>query len=93
MTAPTTTVLVTSYEALRRVALAQSGPNEEPSLGFTVLLRQGMTAWIQAWAMCPRPAAPESSTVPPAAIPSLIHRELAHVWAHIVLLHREAPWR
>jgi hypothetical protein len=43
--------------------------------------------------MCPRPPVPESSTVPLAAIPSLVHREMAHVWAHIVLLHQEATWR
>jgi hypothetical protein len=93
MMAPPTAVLVTSYEALRRVALGQSGPNDGPSLGFTVLLGQGMTAWIHAWAMCPRPQVPESSTVPLAAIPSLVHREMAHVWAHIVLLHQEAAWK
>jgi transposase len=42
-------ILVTSYEALRRVALGRGGP-EGPSLGFAVLLRHGMRAWLQAWA-------------------------------------------
>src|SRR5216684_4465615 len=43
---PPTATLVASYEALRRVALGRSGPDDGPSLGFTVLLRQGMAAWL-----------------------------------------------
>src|SRR6266849_2836784 len=35
---PSTATLVASYEALRRVALGRSGPDDGPSLGFTVLL-------------------------------------------------------
>lgn len=91
--APPTTVLVTSYETLRRVALGHSGPDEGPTLGFTVLLRHGMTAWIRAWAMCPRPTVPDASPIPLAAIPSLVHRELAQVWAQMVRVHQEAVWR
>ena len=93
MAAPPTTVLVTSYESLRRLALGRSGPDDGPSLGFTVLLRHGMTAWIRAWAMCPHPRISESSPIPLAAIPSLVHQELAQVWAHIVLVQQEAAWR
>jgi len=48
-----------------------------------------MTAWLRAWAMCPAPTASESAAVPVAAIPSVVHHELAQVWAHIVLLHQE----
>ena len=84
--------VVSSYETLRRVALGHSGPNDGPRLGFTLLLRQGMTAWLCAWAMCPCPTAPEPAAVPLSAIPSLVHHELAQVWAHIVLLHQEATW-
>ncbi len=93
MTAPVpTSVVVTSYETLRRVALGHSAPNDGPSLGFTLLLRQGMAAWLRAWAMCPRPPVPEPAAVPRSAIPILVHHELAQVWAHIVLLHQEAAW-
>ena len=87
------TAVVTSYEILRRVALGQSGPQDGPSLGFTLLLRQGMTTWLHAWATCPRPAAPASSTaVPLATIPSVVHREIAHVWAQMVRHHQEVTW-
>jgi hypothetical protein len=82
-------VLVTSYETLRRVALGLSAPTDGPSLGFTLLLRQGMTAWLGAWALYPPPTAPEPAAVPVATIPSVVHHELAQVWAHIVLLHQE----
>ena len=85
-------VLVTSYETLRRVALGHSGPDDGPSLGFTLLLRQGMAAWLRAWAMCPGPAVPAPAAVPLSAIPPLVHHELAQVWAHMVLLHQEVTW-
>jgi hypothetical protein len=83
-------VLVSSYETLRRVALGHSGPDDGPRLGFTLLLRQGLTAWLQAWAMCPRPAVPAAVSVP--VLPPLVHHELAQVWAHIVLLQQEVTW-
>jgi hypothetical protein len=85
-------VVVTSYETLRRVALGDSAPNDGPSLGFTLLLRQGMAAWLRAWALCAHPTVPEPAAVPRSAMPALVHHELAHVWAHIVLLHQEAAW-
>jgi hypothetical protein len=85
--------VVSSYEILRRVALGHSGPHDGPSLGFTLLLRQGMTAWLSAWATCPRPAAPASTaTVSSVAIPSVVHREMAQVWAQMVRHHQEVTW-
>ena len=84
-------VLVSSYETLRRLALGHRAPTDGPSLGFTLVLRQGVAAWLRAWADCPLPAATvvEPAAGPVAAIPSVVHHELAHVWAHIVLLHQE----
>jgi hypothetical protein len=84
--------LVASYEALRRVALGRSGPDEGPSLGFAVLLRHGMRAWLHAWAMSPRPAVPAPQTGPPPDIPPIVHFELAQVWAHMALAHQETVW-
>jgi hypothetical protein len=83
-----TPVLVTSYETLRRVALGHSAPHDGPSLGFTLLLRQGMAAWLGAWAMCRPSTVPAPAAVPVAVMPSVVHHELAQVWAHIVLLHQ-----
>jgi hypothetical protein len=85
-------VLVSSYESLRRVAVGHSGPDDGPRLGFTLLLRQGMTAWLHAWAMCPRLAVPQPAVVSVSAIPPLVHHELAQVWAHMVLLRQEVIW-
>jgi hypothetical protein len=85
-------VVVTSYETLRRVALGQSGPDDGPRLGFTLLLRQGMTAWLNAWAMCSPSAVSEPAAVSVSAMPPLVHHELAQLWAHLVLLHQEVVW-
>ena len=87
-----TATLVASYDLLRQVALGRSGPDDGPRLGFTVLLRHGMTAWLRAWAACPssQPRMPDAA--PPIAIPTLVHAELAHVWAHMALSHQEAAW-
>ena len=38
-----------SYEALRRIALGQRGPDDGPSLGLTILLHHGVAAWLHAW--------------------------------------------
>jgi hypothetical protein len=85
-------VLVSSYETLRRVALGHSGPDDGPRLGFTLLLRQGMTAWLRAWALYAPSTLPEPATVSVSAIPLLVHHELAQVWAHMVLGHQEVAW-
>ena len=81
-----------SYEALRRVALGRSGPDDGPSLGFTVLLRQGMAAWLRAWAQCPPPPTLTPQVFPLIALPSIVHTELAHVWVHMALAHQEVAW-
>jgi hypothetical protein len=83
--------LVAHYETLRRVALGCCGPHEGPSLGFAVLLRHGMRAWLHAWAMCPRPTVPPR-TEQPLDIPHLVHLEMAQVWAHMALAHQETAW-
>ena len=80
-----------SYDLLRQVALGRSGPDDGPRLGFTVLIRHGMTAWLRAWAACPAPPRTPSAA-PPMAIPTFVHTELAQVWAHMALAHQEAAW-
>jgi hypothetical protein len=51
-----------------------------------------MTAWLRAWALGARAAVPEPAAVSDVAIPPLVHRELAQVWAHMVLLQQEVAW-
>jgi hypothetical protein len=89
---PSTATLVASYDLLRQVALGRSGPDDGPRLGFTVLLRQGMAAWLQAWAQCPPPPTRTPQVSPVIAIPSLVHTELAQVWADMALAHQETAW-
>ena len=89
---PSPATLVASYDLLRRVALGRRGPDDGPSLGFTVLLRQGMAAWLRAWAQCPPPPTLTLHVSPLIAIPSIVHTELAHLWAHMALAHQEAAW-
>ena len=89
---PETATLVASYEALRRIALGQWGTDDGPSLGLAIVLRQGVAAWLHAWAQCPRPGDPITRTAPPLGLPSLIHTELAQLWAHMALAHQEAAW-
>jgi hypothetical protein len=83
---------VASYEALRRTALGQRGPDDGPSLGLAILRRQGVAAWLHAWARCPCPSDPVTTSTPPLGIPSFIHTELAQLWAHMALFHQEATW-
>ena len=88
---PTPATLVASYEAVRRMALGQRGPDDGPSLGLAILLRRGVTAWLHAWALCPRPADP-IARIAPLGIPPLVHTELVQLWAHMALSHQEAAW-
>lgn len=81
-----------SYEALRRLAVEQRGSDEGPGLGLAILLREGVAAWLQAWARCPRPPKPITPAGAPLGLPSFIHTELAQLWAHMALSHQEAAW-
>ena len=89
---PETATLVASYEALRRIALGQRGPDGGPSLGLAILLRQGVAAWLRAWARCPSLADPVARRAPPLEMPALVHTELVQLWAHMALSHQEAAW-
>ncbi|MEP7309645.1 MAG: hypothetical protein ABJA98_29405 [Acidobacteriota bacterium] len=81
-----------SYEALRRTALNPHRHPDGPSLELAILRRQGVAAWLDAWALCPRPSDPMTSSAPSLGIPSFIHAELAQLWAHMALVHQEATW-
>ena len=89
---PSTAALVASYDLLRQVALGRSGPDDGPRLGFTLLLRHGMAAWLDAWTACPAPQPRTPSAALPIAIPTIVHMELAQVWAHMALAHQETAW-
>jgi len=84
--------LVAGYEAVRRIALGQRGPDDGPSLGLAILLRQGVAAWLHAGAMCPCRSDPVARPAPSLEIPPLVHTELVQLWAHMALSHQEAAW-
>ena len=81
-----------SYEALRRTALGQPSLDDGPSLGLAILLRYGVTAWLHAWAQCPRAPHPLTPSVPPLGLASVIQTELVQLCAHMALSHQEAAW-
>lgn len=85
-------MLVASYEALRRTTLGQRGFQDGPSLGLAILLRQGVVAWLHAWARCPCPSDPGARPAPSLEVPPLVHTELVQLWAHMALSHQEAAW-
>jgi hypothetical protein len=87
-----TATVVASYDLLRRAALGCPGLKDGPPLGFAIALRQGMAAWLHAWATCPRPRDPSIRAAPPLALPSLVHTEFTQLWAHMALSHQEAAW-
>jgi hypothetical protein len=84
--------LVASYETLRRIALGARGPDDGPSLGLAIVLRQGVAAWLHVWARCPCPSDPVARPVPSLDVLPLVHTELVRLWAHMALLHQEAAW-
>jgi hypothetical protein len=57
--------LVAHYEQLRHDALSFSA-GRTPAPGLALFLRQGMTAWMQAWTPCMQE--PCAETQPPSAI-------------------------
>jgi hypothetical protein len=59
---------------------------------LALLIREGVAAWLRAWAICPRPADPATRTASSRDIPPLLHTELVRLWAHMALAHQEVAW-
>jgi hypothetical protein len=85
-------MLVARYEALRRTALGPRGVQDGPSLGLAILLRQGVVAWLHAWARCPCASDPVAQPAPSLDVPPFVHTELVQLWAQMALSHQEAAW-
>ena len=80
--------LVDQYEALRTFALGHAVAGPAPR-GLALVLRQGLPAWITAWAHCaaagPSTPSPLSSADRmPAPVPAL-HLEIATLLADMAL--------
>jgi hypothetical protein len=80
------------YEQLRREATSRSEQGSE-GWGLTLFLRRGMTAWMQAWAQCTDPDAPNAQSRPAmtAPVPIDLRGQVATLLAGIILgLQQEA---
>ena len=88
---PCTDALVSRYEELRGQALGRASriPHGQ---GLALLMRSGMSAWMQAWAQCTvvaPAAAPRQPLDDEAIVPLQMHKEVAMILAGMVLYGRE----
>ncbi|MDE3076275.1 MAG: hypothetical protein KGJ86_12680 [Chloroflexota bacterium] len=76
------------YELLRALAIGQPGA-AMLRRELTLVLRQGLPAWLAAWRQCPtETAAPVPATATTTAAPTLsLQAELAAVLAAMALAH------
>jgi hypothetical protein len=81
------TWLVERYEELRQGSLA--GDGEGPRLGLAILLRQGVTAWAQAWDDLAKPG--PSALSPPVARPLTLPQSVVSLLACMTLAASGAP--
>lgn len=75
--------LVARYEELRRRIVDGSGWSSR--LGLAVLLREGLAAWITAWATAPGPAVVAPPLDAACRLADDRHAELVHVLAGMAL--------
>ena len=79
--------MIARYEELRRIALGRSGAQAQ---GLALLMRRGMSAWMQAWSQCVAPPlAPAQSPDDQEVCPVQLHREVAMLLASMVLFARQ----
>jgi len=83
--------LISRYEQLREQALRRPSGIARGQ-GLALLMRGGMSAWMQAWAQCmvQAPAPPPPPVMPgdEAILPLSMHKEVAMILAGMVLYSR-----
>ena len=82
--------LIARYEELRQQALGR--PSEfRRGEGLALLMRSGMSVWMQAWAQCvvEVPAPPKKRLSDDAIFPFELHREMTMILAGMVLYGRQ----
>lgn len=88
--APCNDGLIPRYEQLREQALGR--PNGIPrGQGLALLMRSGMSAWMQAWAQCTVQAlaVPQRVRGDEERFPLDLHKEVAMILAGMVLYGRQ----
>lgn len=82
--------LIARYEELRRQVLGRSGMQAQ---GLALLMRRGMSAWMQAWSQCAAlplvPLVPAQPTDDQEICPVQLHQEVAMLLTNMVLFARQ----
>jgi hypothetical protein len=81
----TVQALVTRYEDVRRWIVDGSGWSSR--WGLAILRREGLAAWIAAWASTPGPAAVEPPPDAALRLPDERHAEVVRVLTSMALGH------
>jgi len=85
--APRNEELISRYEQLREQALGRAAWANPRAQGLALLMRSGMSGWMQAWAQCTE----EVSAAPPQRLgdddifPFEMHKEVTMILAGMVL--------
>ena len=82
--------LISRYEALRQQVLGQ--PSETfRGQGLALLMRNGMSAWMQAWSQCTgeTPVSFQEASGNDEIFPLDMHKEVAMILAGMVLYGRQ----
>ena len=83
--APRDDGLIARYEALRQQVLGRPGAIPRGQ-GLALLMRSGMSGWMQAWAQCVVAVAPPKEPLgDDAMFPVAMHREVTLILAGMVL--------
>ena len=82
--------LISRYEELRQQALERPHGMAHGQ-GLALLMRSGMSGWIQAWAqrVVEVPVLPQKSLSDEAIFPCAMHREVTMILAGMVLQGRQ----
>lgn len=82
--------LISRYEQLREQALMRPS-GVARGQGLALLMRSGMSAWMQAWAQCTveAPAPPQAIPGNETILPLEMHNEVAMILAGMVLYDRQ----
>jgi hypothetical protein len=83
--------LVGHYETLRSEVLAHRSHGSH--LGLVVVLREGLAAWMAAWATCPPAVAARAVCQSPRAerVPTALYADVVHVLTSMALGGRAEP--
>lgn len=79
--------LVSRYEQLREQALGRAAWGNPRAQGLALLIRSGMSGWMQAWAQCTVEvsAPPQQRLADDNIFPFEMHREVTMILAGMVL--------